>query len=98
MPHATAPPAADIEPRVCAAIARAVPLERARVVTSASFEQLGVDSLDVANIAFALEEEFAIRLPDDLPLGELAGVADAVAVVRRFLATGTDDDALPLAS
>jgi len=31
----------------------------------APFQQLGVDSLDVLNPAFALEQEFGVRLSDD---------------------------------
>ena len=87
-----------IERRATAAIAKAVPLERDLVSSIARFDDLGIDSLDVANIAFALEEEFDIRLPDDFPIGTLESVADAVAVVVRFLGVMPEDNALAKAS
>ena len=83
----------DIEQRAAAAIAKAVPLERNRVSSTARFDDLGIDSLDVANIALALEEEFDIRLPDDFPIDTLESMADAVAVVVRFLGVMPEDDA-----
>ncbi len=98
-----APPArgaqhGDIERRAADAIAKAVPLERYLVSSTARFEDLGIDSLDVANIAFALEEEFDIRLPDDFPIATLESVADAVAVVGRFLGVMPEDSAFAKAS
>ena len=89
---------ADIERRAAAAIAKAVPLERDLVSSTARFDDLGIDSLDIATIAFALEEEFDIRLPDDFPIGTLESVADAVAVVIRFLGVVPEDNSLAKAS
>jgi acyl carrier protein len=39
------------------------PVEQYRL--DASFEELGIDSLDGINILFALENEFGIQIPDD---------------------------------
>jgi acyl carrier protein len=39
------------------------PVEQFRL--DASFEELGIDSLDGINILFALENEFGIQIPDD---------------------------------
>lgn len=88
----------DIERRTAAAIAKAVPLGRGRVSSTARFDDLGIDSIDVANIALALEEEFDIRLPDDFPIDTLESMADAVAVVVRFLGVAPEDDASAKAS
>ena len=51
------------------------PVEEYRL--DASFEELGIDSLDGINILFALENEFGIQIPDDAAknvknLGEMA--------------------------
>lgn len=51
------------------------PAEQYRL--DASFEELGIDSLDGINILFALENEFGIQIPDDAArnvknLGEMA--------------------------
>ncbi|MEP7364418.1 MAG: phosphopantetheine-binding protein [Acidobacteriota bacterium] len=51
------------------------PVEQYRL--DASFEELGIDSLDGINILFALENEFGIQIPDDAArnvknLGEMA--------------------------
>lgn len=51
------------------------PVETYRL--DASFEELGIDSLDGINILFALENEFNIQIPDDAArnvknLGEMA--------------------------
>ena len=89
---------ADIERRAVAAIAKAVPIERGRVSSTARFDDLGIDSIDVANIAIALEEEFDIRLPDDFPIGTLESVADVVAVVARLLGVVPADNASARAS
>ena len=89
---------ADIERRAAAAIAKSVPLERDLVSSTARFDDLGIDSLDIASIVFALEEEFDIRLPDDFPIVTLESVADAVAVVIRFLGVVPDDNTLAKAS
>jgi acyl carrier protein len=36
-----------------------------KVTPDATFEQLGIDSLDGINILFALENEFNINIPDE---------------------------------
>lgn len=51
------------------------PVENFRL--EASFEELGLDSLDGINILFALENEFGIQIPDEAArnvksLGEMA--------------------------
>ena len=89
---------ADIERRAVAAIAKAVPIERGRVSSTARFDDPGIDSIDVATIALALEEEFDIRLPDDFPIGTLESVADVVAVVARLLGVVPADNASARAS
>ncbi len=59
----------------CVAATQHIAVERIRV--ESTFEELGIDSLDGINILFALENEFAIQIPDNAAqqvktIGELA--------------------------
>lgn len=55
----------DIARRVMKTIAATQHLPEEKVTIDASFEGLGIDSLDGINILFALENEFDIDIPDD---------------------------------
>jgi NADH dehydrogenase (ubiquinone) 1 alpha/beta subcomplex 1 len=35
------------------------------VTTSSTFKELGLDSLDAVELVMAMEEEFAVQIPDD---------------------------------
>jgi len=71
--------------RVIAIIEQSMKLEPGRVQASSTFEELAIDSLDGINIAFALESEFQIDIPDD-ELPKLRSVADISAGVARLVA------------
>ena len=49
-----------------------------------TFEELGADSFDIAELVAALEEEFDIELPAETA-ERIATVGDAAAAVRRNL-------------
>ena len=55
----------EFSQRVLNAIAQTLhkPVEHFRL--DASFEELGIDSLDGINILFALENEFGVQIPDE---------------------------------
>ncbi len=59
-----------------------LPLEK--ITEDSTFEELGIDSMDGINILFALENEFAISIPDEAAR-EVRGVKDLVAGVERLL-------------
>ena len=54
----------DVGEKVIEIIAREQHLDAGEISIDATFEELGIDSLDGVNILFALEEEFKIDIPD----------------------------------
>jgi acyl carrier protein len=56
-------------------------LDRARFL-DASFDELGVDSLDVVELVMELEEEFDVSIPDD-QAERIQTVGDAIRYLRR---------------
>ncbi|HXV69276.1 MAG: acyl carrier protein [Nitrospiraceae bacterium] len=57
---------ATVEERVKKIIAEQLGVEEDEVTPEASFvEDLGADSLDTVELVMALEEEFAIEIPDE---------------------------------
>ena len=60
-------------------------MEAGRVTPTSTFEELAIDSLDGINIAFALESEFNVDIPDD-SLPKLRSVADIVAGISGLVA------------
>ncbi|HEX5720967.1 MAG TPA: phosphopantetheine-binding protein [Thermoanaerobaculia bacterium] len=54
-----------LQARIFAAIARSREIPVSDISPDASFEDLGLDSLDGIEIVFVLEEEFDISIPDE---------------------------------
>ena len=71
--------------RVIRVIAATQKLAAERVSEESTFRELGIDSLDGLNIVFALEEEFAVDIPDEA-VKEFTSVRDVVAGIDRLLA------------
>lgn len=59
------PTAHELTQQVIRAIAEARGVSPDSIRPDSTFDELGVDSLDGINIAFALEESFDIDIPDD---------------------------------
>ncbi len=55
----------DLEQRVIAAVAKKKKLDPAGVTLDSTFEQLGIDSLDGADLLFTFEDEFGVVIPDN---------------------------------
>lgn len=75
MTELTVPP--EIMERVLRTLAETQKLPLEKVTATATFQELGIDSLDGINILFALENEFDINIPDESArlvkdIGELA--------------------------
>jgi acyl carrier protein len=71
-------PRADVADRVKEIIIEQLGVEASRVVDEASIvDDLGADSLEVAQIVMLIEEEFGIDFPDEAAEG-LATVGDAI--------------------
>jgi acyl carrier protein len=73
----------DLERRVKKTIIGHLKVESDRVVDTATFADLGADSLDTVEIVMALEEEFSIEISDD-DLETITTVGEAVALVRKL--------------
>ena len=66
-------------------IAKTQHIDPALVTPASTFLDLGIDSLDGINIAFALENEFDVNIPDDA-LPQLKSVADIVTGMEALIA------------
>lgn len=73
--------------KVIAALAdvRGVPAET--IQPDSRFEELGVDSLDGINLAFALEELFDIEIPDEA-VQSVGSVGEVVERLRPLVGAG----------
>lgn len=79
------PPAADdIERQVIAAIAKKKKLDPTSVTSATTFEELGLDSLDAADLMFTIEDTFKIVVPDDAALS-MRSVGEIIAGVRTLV-------------
>ncbi len=77
----------DIERQVIALIARKKKLDPARISAASTFEELGLDSLDAADLIFTIEDTFKIVVPDEAALS-MKSVAQVVAGIQRLVAGG----------
>ena len=56
----------NLERRVIEIIAKRKHLDPNTLTADTTFEQLGIDSLDAADLLFAFEDDFGIVVPDDV--------------------------------
>jgi acyl carrier protein len=77
----------NLEPRVIALIAKKKKLDPATITAASTFEQLGVDSLDAADMLFAFEDEFKIVVPDEAAQS-MRSVGQVVEALRGILEKG----------
>jgi len=75
----------SIEERVLAAILRSQDVDPGRVTPEATFEELGMNSLDAIALINDLEEQFGIAIPNEEAMG-LSSVEEAVECIRRLAA------------
>ena len=81
--------------RLRAILVKKYSLEPDRITPQAMLETLGLDSLDLIELLFEVEEEFNIRVPQDGGSGlRTATVQDIVDSVEKLLA---QEGAAPLA-
>ena len=79
----------DVEQRVIDLIARKKKLDPVTVTLDSTFEQLGVDSLDAADLLFTFEDDFKIVVPDEVATS-MKNVRQVVDGLRQLLATRTE--------
>lgn len=83
---------ASVESDIFEIIAEKAAVEREKVVSGASLEELEVESLDVVEIIFAIEEKFDIHVPfnaNDQDL-EFETVGDVVKAVENLIKESGD--------
>lgn len=74
-------------------------LERERITPDAELGALGVDSLDLLELMFKIEDRYSLAIRDDVP-GDLTTISDVVAYIDGLLAKQdkTRDARLPAAT
>ena len=75
----------DIESRIIELVAKSKNLPVSDVHMNTTFDELQIDSLDKINLSFAVEEMFAIEIPDE-SLNSLKTVGDVVRGVTNLRA------------
>ena len=75
---------ANLADEVIKVIARKKKLDPSTVTTESTFEQLGVDSLDAADLLFTFEDNFGIVVPDDVAMS-MKTVGQVVAALQKLL-------------
>ena len=78
----------DIESRIIELVAKSKNLPASGVRLDTTFDELQIDSLDKINLTFAVEEMFAIEIPDE-SLNSLKTVGDVVRGVERLRAASS---------
>ena len=78
---------ASIESDIFEIIAEKAAVERKEVVRGAKLEDLEIESLDIVEIVFAIEEKFDVHVPFNANDQELAfkTVSDVVEAVRTLI-------------
>jgi acyl carrier protein len=74
----------DIVQQVIAVIARKKKLDPAQINAESTFEQLGLDSLDAADLLFTFEDTFGIVVPDEVALS-MKSVGQVAVEVKKLL-------------
>ena len=75
----------SIQDRVIRVIADVVSIDRETIKCNSTFEKLGVESLDVVQVVFALEEEFDVHFPDEFDMGVIDSVESAVSYLSQLV-------------
>lgn len=76
--------------RLQAIVSKKYKIEPERVTPEATFESLGLDSLDLIELLFEVEDEFNIRVPQDGSSAlRLAKVQDVVESIDQLVQGGT---------
>jgi acyl carrier protein len=74
-----------LEQQVVDIIAKKKKLDPSAVTASSTFDELGLDSLDAADVMFTVEDTFAVVVPDEAAT-TMKTVGDVVAGLRQLIA------------
>lgn len=75
----------NLERQVVEIIAKKKKLDPATVTAASTFEELGLDSLDAADVMFSVEDAFEVVVPDEAAM-TMKSVGDVVAGLRQLIA------------
>ena len=75
----------DVERQVVELIARKKKLDPARISPASTFEELGLDSLDAADLIFTIEDTFSIVVSDEV-VQSMKSVGQVIASIERLVA------------
>ena len=98
-PPASAPPAreppasvgsTDVEAYVIEIIARKKKIDPRAITAASTFEELGIDSLDAADLIFTVEDTFHVVVPDTAA-ASMRSVGEVVAGIRQLVAARAAD-------
>jgi len=81
----------DIDRKVIDLIARKKNLDPATLTLDSTFERLGVDSLDAADLLFTFEDDFGIVVPDEAA-ASMKSVGQVVDGLRQLLPSRAEAD------
>ena len=81
----------DIARKVIDLIARKKNLDPAAIGLDSTFEELGVDSLDAADLLFNFEDDFGIVVPDEVATS-MKSVGQVVDGLRQLLSSRAEAD------
>ena len=76
----------DVETQIRAIVVKHLSVKAEEVTLDARFEDMGADSLDATEFVMALEEEFSIKIEDDVA-EKITSLRDAINTVTRLSAT-----------
>ncbi|MGH9596973.1 MAG: acyl carrier protein, partial [Edaphobacter sp.] len=76
----------EVASRCIAIIARSKSIPPDTITSATTFDELSVDSLDMINISFEVEEAFNIEIPDEA-LGSIKTVGDMVDGINKLSST-----------
>lgn len=79
---------AEVERRVFAVLARCHDRPLSNLSTETTFDEMGLDSLDGVNLAFELEEEFDLDLPDEA-VRQVTTLGEVIVNIHRLLSEGS---------
>jgi acyl carrier protein len=76
----------DVANKIIEIIAKEMKTEPSKITLESSLEDLKIESLDVVQIVFAIEETYDITIPNNDKEYELKTVGDIVRGVERLIA------------
>ena len=85
----------DVEDTVYAIIAKEVSIDPADIKPESTLEDLKVESIDLVQIMFAVEEEFDIYLAEADVGFDVKKVGEVVAAVNKLIAAKDSGDTAP---